>query len=68
MTHSSMARPIDNSIIEEAVAQVEVPDTVQYIDCDPKDPYCGECLSAHELLRFMANPCSLRQSNRRSLY
>jgi len=45
MTHSSMAQPIDTSIVDGAVAQVDVPDNIQYIDCDPKDPYCGKCLS-----------------------
>lgn len=45
MAHSSTARPIDTSIIDGAVAQVDVPDTIQYIDCDPKDPYCSKCLS-----------------------
>jgi hypothetical protein len=39
-----MAQPIDTSIIDGAVAQVDVPDTIQYIDCDPKDPYCSKCL------------------------
>jgi hypothetical protein len=45
MAHSSTARPIDTSVVDGAVAQVDVPDTIQYIDCDPKDPYCSKCLS-----------------------
>lgn len=43
MSHSSMARPIDTSVVDGAVAQVDVPDAIQYIDCDPKDPYCSKC-------------------------
>lgn len=38
------ARPVDTSALDDTVSQVEVPDTIQYVDCDPKDPYCGECI------------------------
>jgi hypothetical protein len=45
MVNSTIARPIDTSIIDGAVAQVEIPDTIQYIDCDPRDPNCSKFLS-----------------------
>jgi len=40
MGQSSIARPIDTSAIDGTVAQVDVPDTIQYVKCDEKDPNC----------------------------
>lgn len=42
LARSSTARPIDTSVIDGAVAQVDVPDTIQYVDCDLSDPNCGK--------------------------
>lgn len=45
---SSHARPID--AVDGVVSQVDIPDAVQYIDCDPKDPTCGESTRDASLL------------------